>query len=301
MEYPPNLWKLQGVMNIPWLLYETRFPPHWIESLQSHGDVFISPSKYTARRAAESGISEERIYIVPFGVRIDQFRKASCDWTDVKLPFPSRADSLTFLFIGSQHRRKGMKELLSAYHASFTERDNVRLIVKTLPHASDREQQPWEYSGKKILKSEKNKNSPEVLWTEEHFTAGQMAKLYHISDLLVVPSYAESFGLIFLESMATETPVITTNYGAVTEFVNNENGWLVPAREEQCTNIAYDHEEPCPFGIPDTEKLGNLMRHVYEHPEQIDQKQYEALKTAEQYTWKNSAKKFQDVLDQILN
>ena len=53
-------------------------------------------------------------------------------------------------------------------------------------------------------------------------------------DLLIVNSRAEAFGLVLLEAMACGTPVLATNAGGIPEIITHgENGWLVPARDEQ--------------------------------------------------------------------
>ena len=52
-------------------------------------------------------------------------------------------------------------------------------------------------------------------------------------DVLVVNSLEEPFALVVLEGLASETAVVATAVGGTTEMiVNGENGWLVPARDE---------------------------------------------------------------------
>ena len=52
-------------------------------------------------------------------------------------------------------------------------------------------------------------------------------ELLAISDLFILPSANESFGLAALEAMACEVPVISTNIGGLPEVVRHDyNGYL---------------------------------------------------------------------------
>jgi N-acetyl-alpha-D-glucosaminyl L-malate synthase BshA len=54
-----------------------------------------------------------------------------------------------------------------------------------------------------------------------------MERLLSVSDLLLLPSELESFGLVALEAMASEVPVIATRVGGVPEVVEDgEDGYL---------------------------------------------------------------------------
>lgn len=76
----------------------------------------------------------------------------------------------------------------------------------------------------------------------------KVEELLSISDLLLLPSELESFGLVALEAMACEVPVIATNIGGVPELViHGENGYLAPvgdieAMSEAALNILMDEE-----------------------------------------------------------
>ena len=51
-------------------------------------------------------------------------------------------------------------------------------------------------------------------------------------DVLLAPSLWEGFGLVFLEAMALNVPIIATRVSAIPEVViDGETGWLVPPRD----------------------------------------------------------------------
>ena len=74
-------------------------------------------------------------------------------------------------------------------------------------------------------------------------------ELLPCADLLIQPSEHESFGLVPLEAMACEVPVIVTNSGGITEVVEHgETGYL------------------CEVG--DIEAMASYAVQILQHPEQ---------------------------------
>ena len=61
-----------------------------------------------------------------------------------------------------------------------------------------------------------------------------LAELMNIATACIIPSLMEATSLACLESMACATPVIGTRTGGLLELIReDENGWLVPLRDEK--------------------------------------------------------------------
>lgn len=58
-----------------------------------------------------------------------------------------------------------------------------------------------------------------------------IVKINNIADIAVVPSRDEPFGLVALEALACGTPVIATNTGGLTDFINEKIGRLIPEED----------------------------------------------------------------------
>jgi len=55
----------------------------------------------------------------------------------------------------------------------------------------------------------------------------ELPELYREADLFVLPSLAESFGMVFAEAMSCGLPILGSRTGGVPELVHEENGILV--------------------------------------------------------------------------
>jgi glycosyltransferase involved in cell wall biosynthesis len=61
-----------------------------------------------------------------------------------------------------------------------------------------------------------------------HIAYGDLPRYYPGADVLVIPSFSETFGMTLVEAMACEVPVVATRVGGIPEVVaNGETGILV--------------------------------------------------------------------------
>lgn len=67
------------------------------------------------------------------------------------------------------------------------------------------------------------------------------------ADLFALPSWSESFGLVFMEALGAGTPVLmTSDCGAAKHLTHGEHGWIVPPRDPAAIAIALEaaHRTP---------------------------------------------------------
>ena len=119
-------------------------------------------------------------------------------------------DKPIVLFVGNLIKRKNVDSLLEA--KKIANSDYYLVIVGDGPQF------------KKLSKKAEDENIRDVIFT------GSRNDVEHIipsCDVLVLPSFSESFGLVLIEALARGKPVIGSNVGGITEIINENVGLLV--------------------------------------------------------------------------
>ena len=80
----------------------------------------------------------------------------------------------------------------------------------------------------------------------------EIATLLQNSDLFVLPSRNETFGVVYIEAMACGLPIIATDCGGPRDIVTEENGLLIPTE--------------------DVNALGNAILHMVNNIDKYDRK-----------------------------
>jgi glycosyltransferase involved in cell wall biosynthesis len=96
-------------------------------------------------------------------------------------------------------------------------------------------------------------------------SAESLRRFYTSSEVVVLPSLYEGFGLPAAESMACGTPVVATHAGALPEVVGKEGaGILVPPRDPQALaaailKVLQDEASRKKMGVLGRQRVENLF------------------------------------------
>lgn len=109
------------------------------------------------------------------------------------------------------------------------------------------------------------------------FTA--MKGEYQNADVFLMPSIRETTGSVVLEAMAQGVPVVTIDKFGGAIIVDNETGWLYSG------NTKYEY----------IQNLSDILLDCILHPEAVKRKGLNAAQKAEEYTWDNKLKLYNEI------
>ena len=119
-------------------------------------------------------------------------------------------DKPIVLFVGNLIKRKNVESLLKAKKISNS--DYYLVIVGDGPQS------------KKLKQNVRDDNIRDVIFTGSR---DDVEKIIPSCDVLILPSFSESFGLVLIEALACGKPVIGSNVGGITEIINEDVGFLI--------------------------------------------------------------------------
>lgn len=167
-------------------------------------DAVVCASSVTARTFVAAGVAQERIAIVPYGL------PSATEATEVpkqREPGPAR-----FLFVGQGIQRKGLHHLIRAWQQR--PRDGASLTIVS-------------YSIDPAIAALVTDRSITVLGYQDRRA---LDHLYRTSDVFIMPSMLEGFGLVYLEALARGCHVVGTDMTGLPDLALPDGAaTLVPA------------------------------------------------------------------------
>ena len=252
----------------------------WVERVAyESADGVIAVSESMKRDVHEQyKVALDRIRVIHNGIDLDQYRPT---------PDPSVLKALNIdpdvpyvLFVGRITRQKGIIHLVNAIR-HFQPGVQVVLcagapdtpeIAREMTEAVDRARADSPHS---------------IIWIREMLPKEAVITLYTHAAIFVCPSVYEPFGIINLEAMACETPVVASAVGGIPEVVDHgETGLLVAPEVMGPTEVEPRHPEQF------SKDLANAVNCLMSDPDlRSRMARASRARVSEQFSWTSVAGK----------
>lgn len=243
-------------INIARTTFESdRIPESWVSELNKFNEVWVQ-STFNQKTFTASGVTVP-LRLIPNFFDLSEFTPHG---PQLSYSFP---ESFLFLSVFDLKKRKGYDVLLKAFLGEFSRDDNAALLIKI------RDSSKSDLIEQFIADHPKpKKDRPPIYIVDHMLQVEDILKLYRLCDAFVLPTRGEGWGRPFFEAMLMEMPVIGTNWSGHTEFMNENNSYLVNVKRliriEDEDSIFNGHY----WAEPSLKDLQKKMRYVFQHPDE---------------------------------
>lgn len=184
----------------------------------------IVNSKATKKATLAISNGEKNIKIIPMGVDLDVF-KGKCDEHGIKEKYNAKSELL--LAVGRFAEKKGFKYLIEAMPGVLEKYPEIKLIIVGFG--------PLKKSLKYLTK---DLDICDSVIFPGGMPSGELSNYFAAADIFIGPSIVtdsgdtEGLGIVFFEALASNTAVIASRVGGITDFiVDYETGLLVNQKD----------------------------------------------------------------------
>ena len=177
-------------------------------------DIITVPSTFALRSFLELGFDEKKLRLIPYGVALSSFYPSS----------PPDPERFRVLFVGLVGLRKGVIHLLRAFER--LRHPNKELVIVGVVESGMLEHlRPYQKSLNVVVTG--------------HLPRNKVRDYMSSSDVFVLPSIEDGYGLVMSQAMACGTPVIaSSNTGAEMLFSDGVEGLTFPVGSDEALTAA---------------------------------------------------------------
>jgi N-acetyl-alpha-D-glucosaminyl L-malate synthase BshA len=180
-----------------------------IKKVLKKADIVLAVSNSLKNEILDTNVEniKEKTRLYWNSVDISKFRETNGDEFKKEL---NLSDKPIVLFVGNIIKRKNVLSLLESKKISKV--DYQLVIVGNGPLL------------KKLKEKVRKEKIQDVIFTGSR---NDIEKIIPSSDLLILPSFSESFGLVLIEALSCTKPVIGSNVGGIKEIISPDVGILI--------------------------------------------------------------------------
>src|SRR6185437_9085288 len=202
-------------------------------------DYIICLSSFAEKSLLDNGFNKDKIFLANLGSDTSKFYSKKEYNND---------ETLKLIYVGTLFRRKGIDTLLEAIKQL-----NKNIHLYLIGPGGDSENELQNY---------------QQYFTRVNFAHHEeLNNYFNKSDVFVLPSYLDSWGMVVIEAMTCGLPVIVTENTGSKDAVDKESGIIIPAG--------------------DIEALKKAIMLFYENRSLLETMGRNAALTAKKFEWKN--------------
>jgi len=212
-------------------------------------------------------ICDRDVYVIPNGIDLERFENLSKEQSRGKLEI--KQGEQIIIYVGRFRPEKGVQYLIQAMDIIRQKDANARLILGG--------EGPEEGNLKRLVEQ---LNLGACINFAGQIPNEKVPEYMTASNVFVLPSLSEGFGIVNLEAMASGLPIVASKVGGLPEIITDgENGFLVePKNPEQIA-------ERVLLLLKDDELKGKISRSNKEK--------------AKRYSWKNVVERLEQIYKEI--
>jgi glycosyltransferase involved in cell wall biosynthesis len=229
-------------------------PPSWEQAYEFVDEVWVA-----SRHIHDAIAPSSPLPVVQITLPVVMPEVAERTRAELGLP----EDGFLFLYVHDYHSVAGRKNplgLIEAFQRAFPSGSGVKLVIKSI-NASNVSNEHERI----VLAAREN---PDITLVDSYVSSAEKNTMIAHCDCYVSLHRSEGFGLTAAEAMLLGRPVIATRYGGTLEFMTDENAYLV---DYKLVTVGEGHHPYPATGVwaePDLEQAAELMRRVFEAPEE---------------------------------
>lgn len=257
-----------------WAWELPRFPERWYDRFAYYDEIWVA-SSFIANPLSQ--VSPVPVVLVPPVLTPEKKGRRGRGRERLGV----QAEEFVFLFIFDFHSRAERKNplaVIEAFKLAFDRAEPVRLVIKCVNARAD--------SANWARMQESSQGYPVSLY-DGYWSADEIRDLMAACDAYVSLHRAEGTGLTVTDAMAYGKPVIATGWSGNMNFMNVSNSYPVRYELVEIKQSAGQYRAGETWAEPSVEHAAELMRRLYENPDEAlsrglaAQKEIEALYSEE--------------------
>jgi len=159
-------------------------------------------------------MAPDKIHVIPNGITIEKYVRARGLREQHRSEFGLSPEDIAIVLVGRIDPLKGHLEFIQALSVLKKRFPRIRAYI-----VGERTRGEWDDYFALLEKTIASNTLGDVVQFLGY--RPDVEKIYSMADICIMPSYAEAFGNVLLEAMASQTPVIATNTGAPPEILDH--------------------------------------------------------------------------------